>query len=181
MAEIPGYGLPAAQLPFWGGTNQAALSTGVGVSPLLTRPSLPQSSASWETFQVPQSSHFHNTFTLPEARSSRRDPTSVSHRAPAKSSHLPSTASNAWNAAQDQYHLDSTTQSAPIDWPLITENEDGDDSLPAPSSRKTRIANPNNALWQQNKRHIEKLYMKEGLPLPEVRRLMERDYNFTAT
>ncbi|KAI0438296.1 hypothetical protein F4803DRAFT_569713 [Xylaria telfairii] len=181
MADIPGYGLPAAQLPSWGGANQAALSIGVGAPPLLTGPSLPQSPASWEPFQLPHISHLHNTFTLPGVHSSRRNPTSVGRRDSPKFPHEPSLVSNTWNAAQTQYQPDSTAQSAPVDWAVTTENEDGDGPLPQPSSRKARPANPSNTLWQQNKSHIEKLYMKEGLPLLEVRRLMERDHSFTAT
>ncbi|KAJ3538030.1 hypothetical protein NM208_g6082 [Fusarium decemcellulare] len=48
-------------------------------------------------------------------------------------------------------------------------------------SRKSRTRQPGETQWQQNKPHIEKLYMKDDLPLPEVVRRMERDHNFSAS
>ncbi|KAK4212752.1 hypothetical protein QBC37DRAFT_424361 [Rhypophila decipiens] len=48
-------------------------------------------------------------------------------------------------------------------------------------SRKPRARQPGEAQWQKNKALIEKLYMKDDLPLPEVVQIMERDHNFSAT
>ncbi|KAI0546703.1 hypothetical protein F4679DRAFT_575264 [Xylaria curta] len=63
----------------------------------------------------------------------------------------------------------------------MAENEDRGDTSVQPSSRKPRTTNPSSALWQQNKKYIQKLYMTDRLPLSEVRRRMECDHNFSAT
>ncbi|KAK4454127.1 hypothetical protein QBC34DRAFT_434318 [Podospora aff. communis PSN243] len=48
-------------------------------------------------------------------------------------------------------------------------------------SRTPRTRQPGEAQWQKNKKHIEKLYMKDGLPLPTVVKRMEEDHGFHAT
>ncbi|PHH81429.1 hypothetical protein CDD82_819 [Ophiocordyceps australis] len=49
------------------------------------------------------------------------------------------------------------------------------------STRNPRTRQPGQRQWEKNKAHIEQLYMKDDLPLPEVVRRMEKDHDFCAS
>lgn len=65
--------------------------------------------------------------------------------------------------------------------PMSALAEESDSGPSQRSSRRQRTRQPGDMQWQQNKAHIERLYMKENLALSEVVLRMERDHGFHAT
>jgi len=85
------------------------------------------------------------------------------------------------NAGQHVDDIDVNTQNARSGREGSNDRDPNIGQARQLSSRKPRARQPGEAQWQKNKTQIEKLYMKDDLPLPEVVRLMERDHGFSAT
>jgi len=85
------------------------------------------------------------------------------------------------NAGQHVDVIDVDAQNALSGRERANDRDTNVGQAPKPPSRKPRARQPGETQWQKHKTQIEKLYMKENLPLPVVAELMKRDHGFSAT
>ncbi|RMJ10577.1 hypothetical protein CDV36_009797 [Fusarium kuroshium] len=138
------------------------------------------SADTWLRPGLPQES----SFTTPDTHGSRQGDASINDNAFVRHGHVrrahePLSISGGPNAVPGFYNPGSTSQSGHGDSATTTTNQEIVGSASAQRRKpKTRTSD---AQWQQNKPHIEKLYMKDKLPLPEVMKRMKRDHDFDAS
>lgn len=131
-------------------------------APWPLRPGLPQESS----------------FTTPDTHSSRQGDASIIGNSLARNANAPLNMSSGPNAIPGFFNPGSTSQPGHGDSATTTNEEIVASASAQRRKPKTRMSD---AQWQQNKPHIEKLYMKDKLPLPMVMELMERDHDFHAS
>lgn len=137
----------------------------------------------------PQTQYGHISPNLPlqsllntvETYGARPGDASISGNVFSRPAHAPLTASRALNPVQGFGNPGPHSQPAYGDRTATTIGEDAGTASSQRPSRRSRTHQTGASQWLQNKAYIEDLYMKQGLPLPEVVRLMERDHNFSAS
>ncbi|KAF5006437.1 hypothetical protein FDECE_7197 [Fusarium decemcellulare] len=166
----------APRLPSAGGVNQhtSSADTWPSAGSLLPQPQT-------EGAHVSHGFPLGSLFNTPETDGARPGDANISNnqfsrplREPLAASRNPDTTQGTWNPVP-------TAQPAHRNRTTTTNREGVDNTSPRRPSRKPRTRQPGETQWQQNKPHIEKLYMKDDLPLSEVMRLMEHDHKFSAS
>ncbi|KAF4448332.1 rhomboid family protein [Fusarium austroafricanum] len=154
-----------SQLPAAGGHNQpsSGASSWPSLGDLLARLQAPYP-------QIPSSLSLPGVFSTPETHDA------TLHNSNTRSNELPG------HSLQE-----SSDPESAIIHPLGTglealrNREAIDVRSPKRVTRRPRAPAIAETKWEQNKPHIERLYMKEDLPLPQVVEQMENDYGFSAS
>ncbi|KAF4459837.1 rhomboid family [Fusarium albosuccineum] len=173
--RTPWNGPPGPRMPTTGSSNQRTSSAGIWPPAGLL---LPQPQTQYATISP--------GLSLESTHGARLGEASIGGHVFSRPAHAPLTSSRGMNTGQSILNPGPASQPAHGDWATSTGREDVGNNPSPPSSRKPKVRQPRTrqpgeAQWQQNKPHIEKLYREDGLPLPEVVRLMESDHKFYAS
>jgi hypothetical protein len=167
-----------SQQSHWGGFSSPRLPSLESLNqPVVAWPSsghsLPQPEANHS--HAPTGVSFHSPFNSLQAHVTRQTDGNIGGNAvPASRPQNPTALQGLWNSASNVTE-EHGSSSHGIDRGRV-------DNIPSKRPSRKRKAPPlGETQWEQKKPHIEQLYMIEDLPLSEVLRRMERDYEFFAT